>query len=97
MFTVADLKKELRDGAYAWPGGYPKYFIQSGGDAISFDAVKANFRTIIEAMTTERDRSGWAVVGVDCNWEDPELYCSVTNKRIESAYAEPDQTADINQ
>lgn len=87
-YTVQDLKQALRGGEYTDLGGYPTYFYTSDGQAISHEAVKQNFRTIIEAMTDERDRSGWAVMGQDINYEDKEMYCCHTNKRIPSAYAE---------
>jgi len=38
--------------------------------------------------THERARDGWAIEGIDVNWEDAQLYCNHCNERIESAYAE---------
>lgn len=87
MYTVKQLKEQLRAGQYAWPGGYPLYFIASDGEALSFDAVRENYRQVIEAIR-DRDRNGWRVVGCDVNWEDADLYCAHTGQRIESAYAE---------
>lgn len=86
-YTTKQLKKQLRDGAFAWPGGYPLFFITSDGAALSFEAVKENFRSVIYAMRNRQD-DGWRVMGCDVNWEDPDLYCDHTGKRIESAYAE---------
>ena len=87
MYTVKQLKEQLRAGQYAWPGGYPQYFIADDGDALSFDAVRENYRQVIEAIR-DRDRNGWRIVGCNVNWEDANLYCAHTGQRIESAYAE---------
>lgn len=86
-FSLADLKTALRNGAYAWPGGYPLYFIASDGEALSFDAVRANIKEIMTAIH-RRDDSGWRIVAVDTNWENSSLFCAHTNARIPSAYCE---------
>lgn len=85
--NTQELKQALRDGPYAWPGGYPKYFVASDGEALSFAAVRAEFKQVLNS-TRYKLNDGWRVVGVDINWEDPELYCAHTGERIESAYAE---------
>ena len=33
--------KSLEYGPYAWPGGYPLFFITKDGAALSFDAANA--------------------------------------------------------
>lgn len=86
--TLAEIKGRLRAGAYAWPGGYPIYFITADGAALSFEAVKQEWRNVVSAHLTNDKRSGWYVEAATINWEDPELYCDHTNHRIESAYAE---------
>ena len=86
-YTTKDLKTQLRQGEFAWPGGYPLYFITTDGAALSFKAVRDNLRLVMDSI--KRDlRDGWQVCAVDVNWEDPSLFCEHTNKRIESAYAE---------
>lgn len=89
-FTSHNLCRRLRLGCFAWPGGYPLYFIAKDGDALSFEAVKDNLRHVLWAMRGEHFDDSWSIVGVEINWEDPELYCAHTNKRIESAYSEDD-------
>lgn len=89
--TVSDFRKVVRNGKYAWPGGYPMYFITSDGDVLSFEVVKAERRNVLEAIR-DNDHSGWRVVAVDVNWEDANFYCAHTGDRIESAYAEPEET-----
>jgi len=38
--TTGQLKAMLRDGPYAWPGGYPLFFVTSDGGALSFQTVQ---------------------------------------------------------
>jgi hypothetical protein len=86
--SVNDLKAVLRNGAYAWPGGYPLYFITNDGAALSFSTVLDELPRIMAAIKDRHDRSGWKVVGVDVNWEDDELYDDHTGEKIESAYGD---------
>lgn len=77
--TTLEVKRALKAGPYAWPGGYPLFFVTQDGAALSFEAMAERFR----------EEAG-AVAGVDVNWEDPHLYCDHTGARIPSAYAEDD-------
>ncbi len=85
--TVHDFRRAIRNGAYAWPGGYPLYFVTSDGAALSFDAARANRRYILQSIAHRNDRA-WRVIGVDVNWEDENLYCDDTGARIPSAYGD---------
>lgn len=85
--TTHGLKVALRAGKYAWPGGYPCYFVTDDGCALSFEAVRENFRAVL-ASVKHHQSDGWRVLCVDVNYEDPELFCEHTGNRIESAYAE---------
>jgi len=93
--TVTDLKATLRNGSYAWPGGYPMYFITSDGGALSFDSVREELRNVVDSIKTKCN-DGWRVVACDINWEDGNLVDDHSNERIESAYAEPDTIGDDN-
>ena len=86
-YSTKDLKNQLRSGPFAWPGGYPLYFITDDCAALSFDAVSENLRSVLWSIRNEVN-DGWRVIGCDVNWEDASLYCDHTGKRIESAYAE---------
>jgi hypothetical protein len=88
-FTIRDLKQALRNGPYAWPGGYPTYFIACDGEALSHAAVKAALRQVYWAMS-HRDSGGWRVIGAAINWEDNHLTCAHTGERIPCAYPEED-------
>ena len=84
--NAADVKSCLRAGPYAWPGGYPLYFVTRDGGALSFDAVQDNLALVLADM---RDGSGdWAVTAVDINYEDVELACDHTGEHIPSAYGD---------
>ena len=72
---------------YAWPGGYPRYFVTSDGAALSYKSALHNQHLIIDSIENDSN-DGWQVIGCDINWEDAGLYCDDTNERIESAYAE---------
>jgi hypothetical protein len=63
---------------YAWPGGYPLYYVTDQGSILC--PAHAN---------VEAEYSDELIDGVDTNWEDPDLYCE-HGERIESAYAEPE-------
>lgn len=89
MMTLADIKNALRNGPYAWPGGYPTFFITSHGEALSHAAVRADWVNVC-AEYISGGNTGWRIAAIDINWEDPDLYCAETNARIPSAYAEPD-------
>lgn len=86
---LQDIKRTLRNGKFAWPGGYPLYFITSDGAVLSFEAVRKRWRDVCEAhIIPAWHNSGWRIVACEINWEDPALYCDETGERIESAYAE---------
>lgn len=85
--TVSDLKATLRAGAFAWPGGYPLYFITSDGAALSFATVRKEFRRIAESIR-ENCSDGWRVDGCAVNYEDRELFDDHTNEKIECAYGD---------
>jgi hypothetical protein len=86
-YTVDKFDRDLSE-PYAWPGGYPRYFICSDGAALSFAAASDCVDLIRDAIAENDTNSGWRVIGCDINWEDAELYCDHTGERIESAYAE---------
>ena len=77
----------LSQGPYAWPGGYPCFFLLSDGEALSFEAARENAGLIRDAIITKYN-SGWRVVAYDVSWEGPELRCAHTNELIPSAYGD---------
>lgn len=91
--TPADFIEALLHGPYAWPGGYPVFFYTSDGGALAFGTAFAERREILSAIKDNDKHSGWRVIGMDVNWEDPDLYDDHDGGRIESAYAEDDATS----
>lgn len=87
-YSIPDFRRDYRLGQYAWPGGYPRFFVMDDGEALSWAAAKENRSQILHSIAFGIN-DGWRVVGVDINWEDGDLVCSHTNKRIETAYGDP--------
>ena len=87
-YSLLQIKADLRAGEYAWPGGYPRYFITADGAALSFATVRANWRDVVASYIYDSPRSGWHVVATDINWEDTDLTDDHTGERIPSAYSE---------
>lgn len=85
--SAADLKATLRAGAYAWPGGYPLYFVTSDGAALSFESVRKELRSVLWSIKN-RVSDGWQVVACETNWEDSELVCDHSGARIPAAYGD---------
>ena len=76
--------------AYAWPGGYPLFYIFTDGGVICPKCLNENIVEIDEANREKgqhfNSHGGWAVEGVDCNWEDDDLHCDHCHQQIEPAY-----------
>ena len=85
-YTISDFRRDIRQ-PFAWPGGYPRYFVTSDGAALSFDSARENRRLILESLR-DNCNDGWQIAACDINWEDPDLYCDHSGKPIPSAYGE---------
>lgn len=78
--NVHQLKATLRAGEFDI--GYRLAFITSDGAALSFGAVRANFRLVADSIRTEIN-DGWRVVGVVLeNETDETLYCDHTGEML---------------
>jgi hypothetical protein len=88
IHNAAELKATLRAGGFAWPGGYPMYFVMADGEAISFKTARAELRQLLSAFANPSPHDSWRVYACEINYEDGDLYDAHTNERIESAYAE---------
>lgn len=60
--------------SYAWPGGYPLYYILKDTNIVCPDCANKLPKGEVELA--------------DVNWENCDLYCDECGDRIESAYAE---------
>lgn len=88
-FDVAAFDAAIESGPYAWPGGYPVYFVTNDGAALSYAAAQAESE-LIRASIAEGLNDGWRVTAAAINWEDDSLYCDHTGAKIEPAYGEGD-------
>lgn len=69
--------------AYAWPGGYPIYYVTVMGSVLCPECANSE-----EAKEADPHDNDWRIETAATNWEDPNLYCDNCSERIESAYAE---------
>lgn len=88
--SISDFRAAMRSGPYAWPGGYPLYFVMGDGGACSFATAKAERRQFLDALAHSHRSDQWRPVAVEVNWEDATLRCDHSGERIESAYGEDD-------
>ena len=72
--------------AFAWPGGYPLYYVFRDGGVCCPACANANI-VLIDSEGTN-SHGGWALDGFDVNYEDQDLHCDHCHKCIESAYGE---------
>jgi hypothetical protein len=86
-FTIDDFDQAIDNGPYAWPGGYPLFFVMSDGDSLGFQAAVDNADEIRQAILNY-DNSGWRVVACCINYDDDFLVCCHDGDPIPSAYGE---------
>lgn len=86
--TVEQFEQYLENGPFAFPGGYPIYFITADGCALSFEAAEEQRVQIVDAIKEPGTNDQWRAIGCEINWEDSALYCDHTGKQIPSAYGE---------
>ena len=67
---------------YAWPGGYPLFYVTADGGILCPKCANDNI-----TLLTDPDDRQWYVIGVDTNYEDDTLQCDNCNQLIEAAYA----------
>ena len=73
MATLQEMVESGEYDSYAWPGGYPLFYLEQDNSIICPQCANKG-----EQQTT--------IVAVDANYEDTELYCDNCNNRIEAAY-----------
>jgi hypothetical protein len=69
---------------YAWPGGYPIYYVTRDGGALCPDCVNDPRNPVHDNGRND----GWLVDAYDVNYEQHDLMCDHCNKQIEAAYPE---------
>ena len=92
--SISDFRKAYNRGLnkYAWPGGYPTFWLMADGAICAFAVAKTERRSMLEALRDYETvgnsyNNDWRPVALEINWEDGDLYCDHTGERIESAYA----------
>ena len=93
--TKSELIEQLKYGQFAFPGGYPRYFVAKDMSCICYDCLVPKGRVesetdiesrAIDALDNPNSDKAWEVNYVDINWEDISLLCDECNKQIPSAY-----------
>lgn len=90
-----EFSRALRDPNHAkYPytsiGCYPLYLVMCDGGSLCHRCAVAEHAQIRNAAMAPKYKTGWEPFGFEANWENPDLYCTNCNERIESAYAEPE-------
>lgn len=84
MFKLEDYKLESgKLQSYAFPGGYPLYYLCKDSGVICPSCVNSNLDLIVD-----KDDAQWYIVAADVNYEDTDLTCDHCHKPIEAAYTE---------
>lgn len=68
--------------SFAWPGGYPLYYVTQDGGVLCPGCAKT---AESKGLTGDLDDPQWYIIAVQINWEE-ELTCDHCNEKIESAY-----------
>lgn len=85
-----EFRASLKEGRFTSLGSYPRFYVTADGACLCVACAREEREQISLAILHRDERGGWCVVGVEINWEDPNLHCDHCNARIESAYAEPE-------
>lgn len=78
--------RELRE-VVRTPHAYPVYLVMADCEVVCMTCARKEFKLIAKA-NRDRIQKDWEPIGVDTNYENPDLYCAHCNNRIESAYAD---------
>ncbi|AXQ69029.1 DNA ligase [Caulobacter phage CcrBL9] len=90
---MQDVKAALRHGPYAFPGGYPHYFVTRDGVALSFDSVRKMLYQVADDFQHDAS-TGWRIAAIVPNFEDDDLVCDHSGEKIPSAYGAGDESQD---
>jgi hypothetical protein len=71
---------------FAWPGGYPLYYVCADGGCLCPDCANAEI-DLVAVANRDGDKQ-WHIIGVEANYEDESLCCDHCGKPIPAAYAD---------
>jgi len=72
---------------YAWPGGYQLNLILADGTVLCRSCFKQNYQLIAEDFK-DNCNTGWLPLGLEVNWEDPDLRCEHCNTPMPGEYCD---------
>lgn len=82
---------------WAFPGGYPIFYLVQDGGVLCASDECANGPEVREAEgegPPDADPQ-WLVIAADIHWEGEPLVCDHCGKSIESAYGNPDDEVQV--
>jgi hypothetical protein len=93
MATMIEVDSDLKPISYAWPGGYPVYYLVKQGfrndETLELEDNPYDREEFITCPKCASDKGNDLIlIGYDINWEDDNLHCEVCSKLIELAYVE---------
>lgn len=72
--------------AFAWPGGYPIYYMTRDSGVLCPTCVNKELHIIKDAISESESDPQWEIIGASINYEDKDLYCDHCGREIEVAY-----------
>lgn len=72
--------------AYAWPGGYPFYYVTRDGGCLCPSCANENMN-----LTLDKDYDQWCIVAQEINYEDNDLQCDNCYVDIPAAYGDDEE------
>jgi len=79
------IKINKRWASYAWPGGYPLFYVTADNGVLCPKCANKNL-----TLTLKGDDQ-WRIVTCDINYEDNSLYCDNCSGKIQSSYGEDER------
>lgn len=74
--SLRDLTQDNSLPSFAWPGGYPLFYLDS------------DINILCPKCANRNDEFTCMLIDAEINWEDNSLFCDHCSSRIESAYAD---------
>jgi hypothetical protein len=74
-----------RLSTWAWPGGYPIYYICADGGCLCPACANGDGDSI---ASPDQDDPQWQVIGAEVHWEGEPIVCDHCGKLVESAYGD---------
>lgn len=82
--TLADKQNSGTLDAYAWPGGYPIFYLVADNGVLCPNCANTEAPKGLDADCPDDDQ--WRVVAHDIHWEGEPITCDHCYGEIESAY-----------